>query len=159
MAPRTEITAKYARAYRAALKMDKGRLFDEVVAVTGWSRDNARCRLAQAAKPRAAKSQKRQRARKHPCEALIVLQRVWAFSGGQCDKYLAIAMPVLLDALERHGELVVGKARYSPGMRDELLQMSAATLDRYLVPARARKPLRGKSTTTPSPLLRGLLKV
>lgn len=42
MSARAEITAKYARAYRSASKRDKGRLLDEVVAVTGWSRDNAR---------------------------------------------------------------------------------------------------------------------
>ena len=159
MASRAEITAKYARAYRAAGKTDKGRLLGEVVAVTGWSRDNARRRLAQAAKRCAAKPRKRARARKYSYDALIVVQRVWAFSGGQCGKYLSIAMPALLDALERHGELVPGKARYSPGVRGELLQMSAATLDRYLAPARERDPLRGKSTTKPSPLLRSSISI
>jgi hypothetical protein len=89
--------------------MDKGWLLNEVVAVTGWSRDNARRRLAQAAKTRAAKPQKRVRARKYSYDALVVLRRVWAFSGGQCGKYMRIAMPALLDALERHGDLVSGK--------------------------------------------------
>lgn len=42
MSSRGEITRKYARAYAAASKKDKGRLLAEVVAVTGWSRDNAR---------------------------------------------------------------------------------------------------------------------
>ena len=94
---------KYARAYRAAVKADKGRLLDEVVAVTGWSRDNARRRLCEAAKPRAARPRKRQRARKFSYDSTKVLQRVWAISGGECGKYLAAAMPSLLDALERHG--------------------------------------------------------
>jgi hypothetical protein len=161
MSSRAEITAKYARAYRAASKMDKGRLLDEVVAVTGWSRDNARRRLTRAWKPRASRPRKRARARarKYSYDALVVLQRVWAFSGGQCGKYLTVAMPALLDALERHGELVPGKARYSPGVRGELLQMSAATIDRYLVPARAEDPLRGKTTTKPSPLLRSSISI
>lgn len=52
MRSRAEITAKYARAYVKSSKKERGRLLDEVVAVTGWSRDNARRRLAQAAKPR-----------------------------------------------------------------------------------------------------------
>lgn len=51
MATRSEITAKYARAYAKASKKDKGQLLDEVIAVTGWSRDNARRRLAKAAEP------------------------------------------------------------------------------------------------------------
>jgi hypothetical protein len=40
MAARAEIVSKYARDYRRASKKERGRLLDEVVAVTGWSRDN-----------------------------------------------------------------------------------------------------------------------
>ena len=39
MATRAEITAKYAREYKQLSKKDRGRLLDEVVSVTGWSRD------------------------------------------------------------------------------------------------------------------------
>lgn len=46
MRSRAEITTKYAKAR----KKDKGWVLDEVVAVTGWSRDNARRRLTAAAK-------------------------------------------------------------------------------------------------------------
>ena len=42
MATRLEITKKYAREYGRASKKDKGRVLDELVAVTGWSRANAR---------------------------------------------------------------------------------------------------------------------
>ena len=42
MRSRAEVTARYARAYVQAGKADKGRVLDEVVSVTGWSRDNAR---------------------------------------------------------------------------------------------------------------------
>jgi len=154
VAARAEITAKYARAYRSVSKKDKGRLLDEVVAVTGWSRDNVRRRLRDAARPRAAGPRKRARARKYSYDALRTLQRVWGFSGGECGKYLVVSMPRLVDALERHGELTVGKERYSPKVRAELLAMSAATIDRYLAPARARDPLRGTTTTRPSSLLR-----
>ena len=153
MSARAEITAKYARAYRAAPKGERTRLLDEVVAVTGWSRDNARRRLREAAKPRPAK-RRRQRERRYSYDAVKVLQRVWVFSGFECGKYLAVAMPTLLDALERHRELVPGKARYSPEVRAELEAMSAATIDRYLAPARAKDPLRGVSATRPGPLLR-----
>ncbi|WP_235681272.1 integrase catalytic domain-containing protein [Tomitella gaofuii] len=159
MAARAEITAKYARQYARASKKDKGRLLDGVVAVTGWSRDNARRQLRTAAKPRPARPRRRRRPRKYSYDALKVLQRVWAFSGYECGKYLAVAMPTLLDSLERHGELVAGKRRYSRAVRAELEQMSAATIDRYLAPARARDPLYGKSTTKPSPLLRNSIRV
>lgn len=160
MATRVEITARYARAYAKASKKERGGLLDEVVAVTGWSRDNARRRLARAAKPRPRGVRTRKaRGRKYSYDATKVLQRVWALSGGACGKYLAVAMPTLLDALERHGELVHGKARYSVAVREELLSMSPATIDRYLAPARAKDPLRGISTTRPSPLLRSSITV
>lgn len=156
MSTRVEITAKYARAYAKASKKDKGTLLHEVVAVTGWSRDNARRRLVAAAKPgpRRMASKTRARPRKYSYDATKVLQRVWAFPGYECGKYLAVSMPLLLDALERHGELVPGAARYSCEVRAELLAMSAATIDRYLKPARERDSLHGLSATKPSPLLR-----
>lgn len=161
MAARVEITAKYARAYAKASKKERGLLLDEVVAVTGWSRDNARRRLAQAAKPRprAVKPARKPRERKYSYDATKVLQRVWAFAGYECGKYLAVSMTTLLDALERHRELIPGKARYSVAVRAELEAMSPATIDRYLAPARAKDPLRGISTTRPSPLLRSSITI
>jgi hypothetical protein len=144
VAARVEITQKYARAYARASKRVRGGLLDEVVAVTGWSRDNARRRLSAAAKPgpRSVRKSRAPRPRKFSYDATKTLQRVWAFSGGQCGKYLAAVMETLLDALERHGELVFGKGRYSPEVREELLGMSPATIDRYLATAKAKDPLR-----------------
>ncbi|MBK9435604.1 MAG: transposase family protein [Micrococcales bacterium] len=161
MGARFEVTAKYAKAYAKVAKKDKGRLLDEVVAVTGWSRDNARRRLTAAAKPRprAMKVARKRRARKYSYDATVVLQKVWAASGGQCGKYLAASMRLQLDGLERHGELTFGHGRYSVEVRAELLAMSPATIDRYLAPARAKDPLRGIAATKPSPLLRSSITV
>jgi transposase InsO family protein len=88
-----------------------------------------------------------------------VLQKVWAASGGQCGLYLAASMALQLSALERHGELIPGQDRYSPQVRAELLAMSSATIDRYLRGAKARDQVTGKSTTTPSPLLRSSITI
>jgi len=71
-----------------------------------------------------------------------------------CGKYLAASMVALLDNLEVHGHLVVGQDRYSAQVRAELVAVSGATIDRYLAPAKARDPLRGKSTTRPGTMLR-----
>ena len=102
MASRAEITTRYAKAFKAADRRTKGRILDEVVSVTGWSRDNARRRLAAAAKPRprAMKVARKRRARKYSYDATVVLQKVWAASGGQCGKYLAASMRLQLDGLE-----------------------------------------------------------
>ena len=50
MSSRAEVTAKFAKAYVKASKADKGQILDQVVEVTGWSRDNARRRLTAAAR-------------------------------------------------------------------------------------------------------------
>ena len=164
MASRVEITTRYAKAYRRAGKTEKGRVLDEVVSVTGWSRDNARRRLVAAVRRpgagrQVAKRVRKQRATKFSYDAIKVLQRVWAASGGQCGKYLAVSMRTQLDGLERHGELVFGEGRYSPVVRAELLSMSAASIDRYLAPAKATDQIRGVATTKPSPLLRSSIKI
>jgi hypothetical protein len=52
MGSRAEVTARFAKQYMKASKADKGRVMDQVVEVTGWSRDNARRRLVAAAKQR-----------------------------------------------------------------------------------------------------------
>ena len=165
MKSRAEVTTRYAKAYARAGKKDKGKVLDEVVSVTGWTRDNARRRLVAAARRspgagrQVAKVPRKPRALKYSYDTVKVLQRVWAASGGQCGKYLAASMRIQLDLLEAHGELVDGADRYSPGVREELLAMSAASIDRYLAPARATDQIRGVSTTKPSPLLRSSIKI
>jgi hypothetical protein len=165
MRSRAEVTTKYAKAYVKASKANRGRILDDVVSVTGWSRDNARRRLVAAAKRapgsgrQVAAVPRKPRSRKYSYDALKVLQRVWAASGGQCGKYLACSMSVQLSALETHGELVEGVDRYSGSVREELLSMSAASIDRYLKPAKATDQIRGVSMTTPSPLLRSSITI
>jgi hypothetical protein len=165
MNSRAEVTTKYAKAYVKAAKGGKGRILDEVVGVTGWSRENARRRLCAAARRppgggrQVAVAGRKRRSPKCSCDAVKVLQRVWAASGGQCGKYLAASMRLQLDGLERHGELVDGVDRYGPAVRGELLARSAASIDRYLRPAKATDRIRGVATTKPSALLRFSIKV
>src|SRR5680860_779243 len=165
MMSRAEVTTRYAKVYVKVSKKDKGLVLDQVVAVTGWSRDNARRRLTAAAQRRpgggrpVAKKPRKPRSPKYSYDTVKVLQRVWAASGGQCGKYLAVSMRIQLDGLERHGELVDGVDRYSSAVRGELLAMSAASIDRYLKPAKATDQIRGVSTTKPSPLLRSAIKI
>ena len=137
MTSRAEITTRYARAFEAADKRTKGRILDEVVSVTGWSRDNARRRLTSAAQspPVAGRSvatrPRKRRAGKYSYDALKVLQRVWAASGGQCGKYLAVSMRTQLDGLERHGELVASVGRYGrAATANELVSLAFVTAGR-----------------------------
>ena len=167
MAARFEVTKKYAAAYAAAPKKGKSQILDQVVEVTGWNRDHARQQLRRRlTQPKGRTSatvavidRRRTKPRKYSYDALLVLQRVWATSGGSCGQYLAPAMTDWLNAMETEGFLVDGKDRYSAAVRAELEQMSAATIDRYLAPARAKDPIRGKTTTRPGTMLRNSISI
>jgi hypothetical protein len=93
MAAKHEITRKFALAYAGASKRDKSRLLDEVCAIAGWSRDNARRQLRAARKPRrVGKKTRAPRARKYSYASVQHLAKVWAWSGGMSGKYLAVSM-------------------------------------------------------------------
>lgn len=162
MMTRIEVTKKYAKAYATAPKKQKGAILDTVVGVTGWNRDHARQQLRRRANQppgRAAATvtvldRRKTKPRRYSYDALMVLRRIWAVSGGLCGKYLAASMAEWIEAMERHGALVEGQDRYCPVVRAELLAMSAATIDRYLAPTRAKDPVHGKSATKPGSLLR-----
>jgi hypothetical protein len=161
MQARAEITKKYATAYAKAPRAVKSQILDEVCGVTDWSRANARRRLSAKAKepPRhRAPARVKARPRRYSYDALKVLQRVWAASGGLCGKYLAAAMAGMLANMEAHGHLVEGEARYSAQVRAELLAMSPATIDRYLAPVK-KSGAKGHSATRPGSMLRNSITI
>lgn len=173
MESRAEITGQFAHAYVTASKKQKGQILDEVVAVTKWSRDNARRRLVAASKTSLAPSgdkngyhtkkvvarPRKRRPDKFSYDARKILIMVWKASGRQCGKYLVESLPYLLASMEHHNELPDRDGRYSPGVKAELLSMSAATIDRYLKATKTVPAIKGFSATKPSPLLRNSIKV
>lgn len=135
------IVNDYRDRYTSARKQDKSGILDEIVVKTGWSRDHVRRLLAQSARgqesPQTRAGRPRRREGKYSDEAKVALEQVWDWSGRQSGKYLAAAMPVLLDALERHDSLPTGEGGYGRGVREELLSVSPASIDRYLRCARS----------------------
>ena len=79
MMSRRKITKKFAREYAKAGKVEKGRLLDELVHATGWTRDHARRAIlaANARKGTARQQTRKPRPRKYSYDALVVLQEVW----------------------------------------------------------------------------------
>ncbi|WP_211576230.1 integrase catalytic domain-containing protein [Mobiluncus curtisii] len=162
MGARVEVTKRLRRAYRGASKKEKSRVLDSFCESTGLSRATARRYLTSdvTGNPGVVRIDYRKaRATKYSTVAKRILQRVWVLSGCQCGKYLAVSMRVWLDSLETHEELVIGRAGYSQKIRDELLGMSASTIDRYLKEARQSLELRGISATKPGALLRNSIKI
>jgi hypothetical protein len=124
MSARRELVAAVAHRYRAAERVEKGRILDELTAVTGWHRKHA----VRALNPDRARPKQRQPA----CRIYSVVIRdaliaLWEASDRVCGKRLKAMIPVLLPALERHGRLALSAAD-----RELVLTVSAATIDRML---------------------------
>lgn len=121
MATRHEITKKYAREYARASKKDKGRMLDELVAVTGWSRANARRAVTRATKRRgtARSVQRKPRARTYGYDTLKVLIEVWMLIGQPCGKYLVPIMALTVAQLEAFGELGRVADRLGSAVREQ----------------------------------------
>lgn len=148
MAERRAVTKQMARRYSKASKKDKGRMLDELCALTGWTRRHARRALAEAIDP-PQRAPRPPRPRTYGPEVLEPLRMIWATLNGPAGKRLAPFMSEIVKALERCGEL-----HLRPEVRDKLLRVSAATIDRMLAPERARLQVRGRSGTKPGSLLK-----
>ena len=89
MLTKREITKKYAREYAAASKKARGRMLDELVATTGWSRANARRQVTAAGKRRGPQraAKRALRARTYGYDTLKLLIRVWMLAGQPSGKW------------------------------------------------------------------------
>lgn len=137
-----EYAANLAPRYRAARRAEKGRILDEFCATVGMHR-KAAIRLLRWAGPKPAR---RCRKRVYGPAVVEALRYLWEVGDRMCGKLLVAAIPNLMAALERHGEM-----RVNPEVRAALLAISPATVDRLLHPFRLRRrqPLRA-SPASPS---------
>jgi hypothetical protein len=169
-----EYMARMQVRYLRATKREKGKLLDEVVAVTGYHRRHAvrvlrhgrfpdpKLAAVQGIAPvgtRGARARQRQRGGRPPgrprvYSAVVVgaLRTATEASGWRCGKRLAPFLPELVPALEAEGEL-----RLTTEDRALLLAMSARTIDRRLRVFRLQrdpKNWHGLGTTKPGSLLK-----
>jgi hypothetical protein len=148
MAERKAVTKQMAKRYEKASRTEKGRILDELCALTGWTRRHARRSLCEILKTPSARP-RQPRTRTYGAEVIEPLKLVWAVLNGPAGKRLAPFMAEAVQALERHGELML-----EPAVRTKLLAMSSATIDRALAPERARLRVRGRSGTKPGSILK-----
>jgi hypothetical protein len=159
MAARRQVTNKLRGQYRKASKSDKSKILDRVVATTGMGRSTARRMLTGPRLPDPAEQVdgRTLRPRGFSDDARALLEHVWALMGMPCGKYLVVMCGLWLPLLTEAGDL--DKPFATEQALAEMEAMSAATVDRYLKPARDRMRIKGISTTKPSPLLRNSIAI
>ncbi|MFN8555799.1 MAG: transposase family protein [Dehalococcoidia bacterium] len=153
-----EIAARWRARYCAASRVEKGRLLDEFVELTGYHRKYAVYLLRHgptAAAPHAASGRPGGRPERYGPAVIAALTVVAEATGWICGKRLAPFLAEVVPALEHEGAL-----RLAADVREALIQLSAATIDRRLAAARAAAGVpRGRTTTKPGSLLKSQIPI
>ncbi len=126
MTTQTELVQAVGERYRLADKRGKGRVLDEFAAVTGLHRKHA-MRLLRAKIPAKVEGGRRLGRRVYDEAVQTALVMLWEAADRLCGKRLRPLIPILLEAMERHGHLDL-----APEVKTKLTRMSAATIDRAL---------------------------
>lgn len=160
MSDRKAVIKAWSSQYRKTSKKGKGRILDELVALTGYNRWYVVGLLRWDGKVIRAgrwvrlvgdlrKKVKRIRHRLYGEAELGSLKQIWAIMDCICGKRLAAILPEVIPILEKHREIVLDAIT-----RKKLFQISASSIDRLLAAERRKWMLRGRSGTKPGTLLK-----
>ena len=147
-----ELSEEIYPRYLKAKKAEKKRILDEFIAATGYHRKYA-IRILKHGRPRRS-NKKHGLPKVYRGEVVVALEQIWEVCGRICSKRLHPFLPEMVKVLERCGEL-----QLPAETKRLLLQMSSATIDRCLGPARFEHPSHGLSTTKPGSLLKKAIPV
>lgn len=165
METRRALVAVHAKDYQGAAKKQRGEILTMVVQATGYNRVYAArllrghgrrvwVRPGVAVQGDAKVRLRRHRPKRYGAELLAPLKRLWELLDYPCGKRLAAGLKGLVEALERHGEFP-----WKASVREQLLQMSASTMDRLLAGEKRRRAARMKSWTKPGSLLKSQIPI
>ncbi|HCL90035.1 MAG TPA: hypothetical protein DHW70_01730 [Candidatus Atribacteria bacterium] len=157
------VTKELRDRYQRASKKEKVIMLNEFIRLTGYNRRYA-CQVLKkkekvlgylniAGKRIKYIADKRKIKRKkkkiYDQDVLVALKEIWKICDYVCSKRLAPFLSEIIPALERWGEI-----KLNPKVREKLLKMSVATIDRLLSDTRKKYRIRGRSTTRPGTLLK-----
>lgn len=160
MQERRVVTKAMAEQYRRGAKGQKKRLLDQFTQATGYNRSYAsrllrnhgrKVRMSPKVVLEGDVRVRRRRTgkRTYDQEVLKALTTLWEMLDCIGSKRLAAALPAMLERLAAFGEFRVSKA-----VRQKLLEVSPATIDRLLKPARQKYTLKRRGCTKPGTLLK-----
>jgi len=141
MVARDELVMAIAGRYARADRLERGRILDEFAAVTGFHRKHAMRVLRSGGPSRRFGPRPSRRVYDDAVRGALIV--IWETSDRICGKRLRPLVPVLVEAMERHGHL-----QLAPEVRTALLAMSAATIDRAL--REVRQQAGGKTRRRPA---------
>ena len=129
MTTRKELIEAVGARYRSSPRSERKKILDEFVALTGCHRKHAiRTLSCEPAGEHAGVA--RNRVYDEAIRQTIIM--LWEAGDRVCGKRLKALIPILIDAMERHGHLEM-----DPIVKDKVLQVSAATIDRALADTRS----------------------
>ncbi len=142
MATQRELVVAIVERYVSVGRGEKIKILDEFVALTGLHRKHAMRLLRGAVPPPEKGSRPGRRVYGEDVRAALVM--VWEASDRICGKRLQPLLAPLIEAMERHGH-----GGLTSDVREQLLTMSPATIDRVLkdIKVSATGPRRRKAST------------
>jgi len=162
MREKKAVTKELKDRYQRASKKEKTMLLNELIQLTRYNRSYAaralrikevlgymnigakRVRLV-----RDNRKIKRKKKKIYDQEVLVALKEIWKIGDYICSKRLAPYLSEIIPVLEKWGEI-----KLDTKVREKLLTISAATIDRLLADTRKKYQIKGRSTTRPGSLLK-----
>ena len=133
--------------YKNSSKSEKQTILDEFCKVCGYNRKYAIRLLNSKARPKAKRNKKKQGRKSQYDDPLIlkVLKQFWVKTNLPCSKRLKAIILLWLP----HYEFALPQA-----IKNKLLSISPATIDRLMAPIRRKLQIRGTATTKPGSILK-----
>jgi hypothetical protein len=137
MATRNELLKALRARYQKSNRERKIQILDEFVSLTGYHRKHA-VRLLGCRRKTLDLTLKGRRIYDEAVRELLIL--LWETSDRICSKRLKVIIPTLVSSMERNGHLTLESE-----LRNRVLAVSAATIDRLLAPIRETTVRRRKT--------------
>jgi hypothetical protein len=147
LSAKREFLGRIYGRYQRGGRLHKRRMLDEFCATCGYHRKSA-LRLLHRPLPSARAKRSGPKVIYDPAQLLPTLKAIWLASDQLCSKLLKAALPEWIEHHERRS------APLRKALKEKLLKISPAQIDRLLRPSRVGYPKKGLSTTRPGTLLR-----